>query len=360
MRLVYVIDSFMLGGSELAALRTFRLLRPFAEISVVHFHADGPLLAEYRAEDAALYHVPVFGMRDVRNLASLTRLHRLLASLKPDVIHSHDAYSNMATLATQWPMHRTPWISSRRWLDQIVRPSHARLNRVAFRHSSAVAVNSSAVAKWMLDHESVSAEKLVVIPNFVDVPELTTEPAPSSHRRVIIGMVSRLTPVKRHDIALHALRLLVDQGFDVGLVVIGEGTSRPEIEQMVCNLHLTDRVTFLGEQRGGARLHLQFDICLSTSDSEGSPNSVLEAMAAGRPVVATDVGGTRDLIRHSLDGYLVPAGEPRAVADAIRMLLLQPANIERMGAAGRQRALKDFSPAAISKLLLSLYNRVIS
>jgi len=360
MRLVFVIDSFMIGGSELAALRTYRLLRPLAQITIVHFHAAGPLLPEYQALDAELYHVPLFGMTDPRNVMSVGRLRSILRKLRPDVVHSHDAYSNIIMLAALWPRFRKPWVSSRRWLDQLVRPAHARLNHSAFLRSQAVTVNSETVADQMIRAERIPANQVVVVPNFVDVPLSSPSWPADSNVHTTIGMVSRLTPIKRHDLALRAIRLLVDQGVSVKLHIVGDGESRPDIERLIGELDIAESVTLLGEQRGGALLHLNFDISLSTSDSEGSPNSVLEAMAAGRPVVATDVGGTRDLIRPAVDGVLVPAGSPEAIAAALRDLISNQDLLRRLGASGRDRAIREYSPAAIQTALMHLYRRVSS
>lgn len=358
MRLVFVIDSFLIGGSELAALRTFQLFRNSADIAIVHFHCEGPLLDEYRQLDAEMHHVPLFGIRDPRNLLALARLRTLLRRIRADVVHSHDAYSNMVMLAAQWPGFRTPWVSSRRWLDQIVRPSHARLNHTAFLRSHAVTVNSPSVARHMVSAEAVPLSQIVVVPNFVEIPSGVSSLPAQTHSHVTMGMVSRLTPVKRHDVALKAIRILVDEGHDVRLEIIGEGPNKAVIEQCISDLALGDRVALLGEKRGGATLHLGFDISLATSDSEGSPNSVLEAMAAGRPVVATDVGGTRDVLRSGIDGMLVPPGDPMAVAAALRPLVQSSELRATYGKSGRERAATEFSPAAITKTLGGLYERL--
>ncbi len=360
MRLVFVIDSFMIGGSELATLRTYRLLRHSAKISIVHFHAAGPLLAEYQESGAEMHHVPLFGVTNPRNALSLRRLHSILRALRPDVVHSHDAYSNIVMLAAQWPRYARPWISSRRWLDQVFRPSHVKLNHTAFLRSHAVTVNSAAVADHMVRAELIPASQLVVVPNFVEVPPPDAVWPADRNAYTTVGMVSRMSTVKRHDLAVRAIRLLIDQGLRVRLHIVGDGECRPGVERLVGELGLGDSVVFLGELRGGAQLHKDFDISLSTSDSEGSPNSVLEAMAAGRPVVATDVGGTRDLIRSGVDGLLVPAGSPEAIAAALREVIADRAALRRFGASGRDRAIRDFSPAAIQATLTTLYDRVAS
>ena len=294
-----------------------------------------------------------------RNLGAILRLRTLLSRMQPDVVHSHDSYSNMVVLAALLPNFPTPWVASRRWLDQYVRPSHAQINRLAFRSSSAVAVNSDAIAAHMVRSERIPASKVVVIPNFVELPVETMIPdADIERKRIIVGMVSRLTPVKRHDLALQAIAKLIAAGLHVDLVIVGEGESRADILAAVAAHSLSNHVRLVGDKRGGAQIHLDFDIVLSTSDSEGSPNSVLEAMAAGRPVVATDVGGTRDLVRDGVDGFLVAAGDVEAMTEALKRLVLDPELRSTIGAAGRLRADTYFSPASVSAKLLALYDKI--
>jgi glycosyltransferase involved in cell wall biosynthesis len=359
MHVLFVIDSLMIGGSELAALRLFRVLRGSAQISLIHFHRDGPLLDEYRSDGAVMHHIALHSFTSTRNIAAILKLRSLIDRLRPDVIHTHDAYSNMVVLAGLFPSFRYPWITSRRWLDQYVRPSHERLNRIAFSRSSAIAVNSESIAKFMMSSEGIASEKIVVIPNFVDVPsnvELINDQ--QSEREVTIGMVSRLTHVKRHDLAISAVAHLIGAGLKVQLIIVGEGESRADIERCVTERGMRSHVLLVGERRGGARLYLDFDIALSTSDSEGSPNSVLEAMAAGCPVVATDVGGTRDVCRHGVDGLLIKAGDVDAIATGLRRLVLSPELRSEMGNAGRIRASEAFSPMAVARKTIALYERI--
>jgi L-malate glycosyltransferase len=358
MRVAYVVDSLAVGGSELAALRTFALLRARAEIHVFHMHRDGPLRREYLALGARLSHVETFGIRDPRNVGVFIKFRRSLASIGAEVVHSHDSYSNMLVLASQLPVANVSWISSRRWLDQIVRPSHARLNRIAFRRAAAVTVNSRTVAEHMVARERIAPSQIEVIPNFVE-PLVEWHGAPSDHHDYItIGMVSRLTPIKRHDLAIRAVRQLIDTGVKVRLHIVGDGEARAGIERLVGELQLQDCVTLVGERRGGPSLYTMFDIGLSTSDSEGSPNSVLEAMAAGRPVVGTDAGGTRDLLRDGVDGFVVPVGEVDALTDALRRLVRDRDLRKSLGRNAYRRAVSDFSPDAIAVRLMALYERV--
>jgi glycosyltransferase involved in cell wall biosynthesis len=265
----------------------------------------------------------------------------------------------MVILASLWPSFAIPWVASRRWLDQYVRGSHRHLNTIAFRRASAVAVNSKAIAAHMIRSESIPTANVVVIPNFVDVPADTDASRKhSGPSRVIVGMVARLTRVKRHDIAIAAVANLIAAGLDIELVIAGEGEARQDIQRCIAEHGIESHVTLVGEKRGGAMIHVDFDVVLSTSDSEGSPNSVLEAMAAGRPVVATDVGGTRDLIRHGIEGFLVPSGDVAAITEALRGLAVEPELRRLIGKAGRLRAQELFSPAAVSQQLVIMYERI--
>jgi glycosyltransferase involved in cell wall biosynthesis len=358
MHIAFVLDSFYIGGSELAALRTYTLLAQDCTVSVIHFQTDGPLYDEYRKAGASMYHLPLYSITDPRNILAVQRLRRLLFRLAPDVVHSHDAYSNMVMLGASFPTQRIPWVTSRRWLDQIVRPLHARLNHRAFLRSSAVVVNSASVATFMAQEEGIPAGRTVMIPNFVDVPDDSRGLPADRDGIVTIGMVSRLTRIKRHDIAIRAVRQLRDAGLAVQLVIVGDGDARTAIETLVRELELLDAVILVGERRGGATLHLDFDVSLATSDSEGSPNSVLEAMAAGRPAVATDVGGTGDLIASGVDGFLVAPGDVGAVAAALSALVTDRALRVRVGAAAREKALREYSAARTRETLLSLYQRI--
>jgi len=349
----------MIGGSELAALRSFRILATEHDVAVIHLHETGPLHSDYAAAGAELHHLPIFSIRDPRNLAAVYRLKRLLRAMQADVVHSHDSYSNMIMLAAQAVSRTAPWVASRRWLDQIVRPVHARLNHRAFLLADAVSVNSRTVAEHMVAHEGVPRSQVHVIDNFVDLPARWREMPAASASVVTVGMVSRLTSIKRHDIAIRAIQQLVAEGLRIRLVIVGDGEHRQQIAASIRDAGMSSHVHLTGSRIGGPELQLEFDVALSTSDSEGSPNSVLEAMAAGRAIVATNVGGTGDLIQDSVDGLLVPAGSVDAVAEALRRVAQSSDLRRKLGTAARERAEADFSASTARHRLLSLYRAVI-
>jgi glycosyltransferase involved in cell wall biosynthesis len=159
----------------------------------------------------------------------------------------------------------------------------------------------------------------------------------AGERTPLIGIVARLVPIKRHDDFLDAAARLQTRWPDARFLIVGDGERRAPLEAAARRHGLADRVTFLGWRRDLDRIYADLDVVVLTSANEGSPVSLIEAMAAARPVVATRVGGVPDLVEHGVNGLLVPPGDPPAVADAITTLLADADRRRAMGNAGRKR-----------------------
>jgi glycosyltransferase involved in cell wall biosynthesis len=164
--------------------------------------------------------------------------------------------------------------------------------------------------------------------------------------------------VKDHATHLRAIALLRGQIPELHCVLIGDGAERPAIESLAESLGITDIVHLAGERRQPPNLHGLFDVSVLCSTSEAFPNSVLEAMAASRPVVATDVGGTPDAVRHETTGLLVPPSDPSRLAEAILRLYLEPALRARLGATGREAARAGYGADAVIAQVEALYTRL--
>jgi len=206
---------------------------------------------------------------------------------------------------------------------------------------------------------------VVVVPNFVepDAFEVPTPRARADARAAlgvpagarVVGVVARLDPVKDHATLIRAFALLAPRLAEAHLVIAGDGPGRAELESLATGLGLRERIHFAGMLPSRPNPHHWFDVSALASLSEGFPNSVVEAMAAARPVVATDVGGIRDALTDGETGLLVPAADPAAFAGALERLLRDPAAAEAMGRAGRARAEEHFAAAPVLAGLLSLY-----
>jgi glycosyltransferase involved in cell wall biosynthesis len=214
-------------------------------------------------------------------------------------------------------------------------------------------------ARDFLVSRGLPSEKFVVIPNGVDLDSFS-QTRTNSEAIVKAVCVARFIPRKRHDLLLHALARIRESGVDMQCELIGYGPMRRQIEAVTRELGLDDRVIVVGSvspeevclRLAGA------DVFVLTSQWEGMPGSVLEAMAAGLPVVASKVNGTSEVIQDGVTGFLVPQDDADATAEALIRLARDPELRQRMGAAGRERITQHFSVARMVSEKEELYTRL--
>ena len=165
-----------------------------------------------------------------------------------------------------------------------------------------------------------------------------------------IAMVARLEVHKDQPTLIRAVALLRDQRLPADLWLIGEGSHRPQLEALIAELDLAERVQLLGSRRDIPELLCQLDLFVfSARPDEGFGIALAEAMAAGVPIVATDVGACREVLEGGRCGLLVQPGDPAALAEGIRAVLADPVAAQVRAAAARQRAMRDFSVAAMAE-----------
>jgi glycosyltransferase involved in cell wall biosynthesis len=361
-RVAYCIDSLDIGGTELNAVRTLEALdlRRF-QVTVFHLHATGPLRARYEALGLRLLHLPIGPLYSPRTAAQGLRFLRLLRREGIEVVHTHDIYTNI--FAAPWArLAGCRVIASRRWLDATPRAGLVPLNRWSYRCAHRVVANSALGVRLLIDKERVPAARVLELPNFLEERAFNHVPLEvrSARRRswgvpqgaFVIGTVARLAPVKNHAVMLRALQLL---GEDVHLVLIGEGPSRRALEELAKQLHVDRRVHFMGQLVETENLHQFFDVSVLCSRSEGFPNAVIEALAAGCPVVATPVGGVPEVIIERQTGLLVPVDQPDALAASVQELRRDAALRKRLSEAGPVRARGKYHQTAVIARLEALY-----
>jgi glycosyltransferase involved in cell wall biosynthesis len=340
-RVGYCIDSLDIGGTELNAVRTVEALdRQRFQVTVFHLHATGPLRARYEALGVPLVHLPIGKLYSLRTAIQGLRFMRLLRREGIQVVHTHDLYTNI--FAAPWArLGGCRIIASRRWLDAAPRPGLLPLNRWSYRFAHRVVANSTLTARLLVDKERVPATRVVELPNFLEEGAFRQVAAEvrSARRRswgvpqgaFVVGAVARLAPVKNHAMLLRALPHLDE---DVHLVLIGDGPSRVALEELARDLRVDSRVHFTGQLVEATNLHQFFDVSVLCSRSEGFPNAVIEALAAGCPVVATPVGGVPEVIVDHRTGLLVPLDEPKALAASLQELRRDAGLRRQLGEAG--------------------------
>jgi glycosyltransferase involved in cell wall biosynthesis len=373
-----LIGSFHQGGSERQAVQLARLLQQSGRcnVSVATLDRDGILLEEMGR--LGLNEIPEFRLnsfydlnfiRQVRSFAQYLKKHEI------DVIHTHDFYTNVFGMAAAALAPVPVRIASRR--ESATRPAIQRfVERCAYRLADAVVANCEDVAE-QLRKEGVPAHKVRTIYNGLDLARVQTAATqrgdilkslnlPESARYVTImanmrAHVWRPAPVcyKDHPTFLRAAQRVHESVPDAAFIIAGEGELKEATQDLARTLGIAERTFFIGRcQDVGAVLSIS-DVCVLSSVSEGFSNAILEYMAAGRPVVSTEVGGAREAIVQGETGYLVPVGDDKRMAEHIISLLLQPDNARSMGERGRRRVTHKFSLLKQVQNVESLYTELL-
>ena len=370
-RVVHVLDNLNTGGTELNAVRTAeRLDRARFDIRFICLQPDGPLRARLDAAGIPVTGMGISGLLSADSLRRGLEIRELVRRERIDVVHAHDPYANV--LAAPWVRlaGRGRVIASQRWWKN-VHPAQVRVaNRIAYRFAHVVLANSPSIAEQVISEEGVPRSRVVVVPNFVD--DSGFEPL-SQQRRVelrarcnvapddiVIGVVANLYPVKNHAMLVRAAARLKESWPRVKFVIVGEGDERQRLAAEISERGLDGQVIMPGRILHEPGLPGVFDIAVLTSREEGFPNFVVEAMAAGRAVVATRVGGVPDAVVHGETGLLVASGDDSGLAAALDRLLREPDTQDRMRVAGSQRARTLFHADGVMTSLTRLYERLAS
>jgi glycosyltransferase involved in cell wall biosynthesis len=257
---------------------------------------------------------------------------------------------------------------SRGWTGHTrkVRLNEALDRRILRQMDRVVCVSDGQSAK--VQRAGISADRIRVIHNAIDLSRFR-----SDHRgggalhglfrspvEQIVIAAGRLSPEKGFDQLVQAARLVTVKSPSTGFVLVGKGPDREKLEQQVRAAGLAERFVFAGFRSDVDELIRDAAILAQSSLTEGLPNVVLEACAAGISVVATDVGGTREVVTEGENGYLVPPGDPRALATRLIELLGDPARRAEMGNRGREKVAREFSFAQQSAGYEALFDEVVA
>jgi glycosyltransferase involved in cell wall biosynthesis len=339
-------------------------------LQVVALQPTGPLRARYEQLGVPVTYVPIPNLFSPRTVLEGFRLARWLRREAIDVFHSHDVYCNI---------FGAPWarvagvpavVESRRWWGSVPRKGLLTINRLTYRCAHCVTANSPSIARLLVEVDRVSSNRVRVVPNFVD--DGAFEPMSEANRRAfltelgvpsdarVVGVVARLAAVKDHATLLQAVALLRPRWPKLWVVLVGDGETRDSLQADAARLGIHDRVIFAGHQPHNPNLHSLFEISVLCSVDEAFPNSVIEAMAAARPVVATAVGAVPDAVVPGVTGLLVPRAAPRELALALEEILESPDLGLAMGAAGQARAREHYSERPAVASLEALYEELVS
>jgi glycosyltransferase involved in cell wall biosynthesis len=282
----------------------------------------------------------ISGFAKLSTLRQLWRFSRWCRRERIAVLQTCDFYSNVFGLLGGALAGVPVRIGSRRDLNPGRTDAQGRLQRLAYRFATRVVANSPAAAD-VLREEGVPSPAISLISNGVDAAAYP-EPVPRAELRRVIT-VANLRPEKNHQVLLGAAARLADVCPGLRYQIVGEGSQRHELEAMARARGVAGIVEFVGHREDVPALLAAADVFVLPSRSEALPNSVIEAMAAGLPVVASAVGGLRNLIEHEHTGILVAPGDAEALADAILAIVREPARARALGSAARRDILARYS-----------------
>ena len=330
---------------------------------------DPDFTIDQRARDLGLDYTEILE-RHSFDPSIWTQAAKLVREGRYDIIHAHDYKTNLLAWFLARRLKVVPLSTVHGWfgLDKFrERIYYAADRRVLASFPRVVAV--SGPLKTQLVRAGCRADRIDVIPNGIDHQLFKRDPAKVAAARdrlglkpgeVAIGAIGRLERQKRFDLLMEAVAALHSRHGKLKLFIAGEGSARDRLSSVRDQLGLQESCVFLGHQPDIIGLHHAFDLFVQASDDEGSPNVVLEAMALETPVVATDVGGTGDLINSGTHGLLVRPGDLEALRDAIGQALSDPAAMQRCAMAARGRIERELSFTRRMARVEAIYDQLVS
>jgi glycosyltransferase involved in cell wall biosynthesis len=365
LRVCLAIGSLAVGGAETQVVGIARELKALGvDVEVIVLTAGGPLRSALDQAEIPVFCVNYRGVRARGGRArfripiALGQLMQLAWHIKMrrfDVLHAFlfDVYAVLIPVARL--LHIPVRIVGLRGLRDTL-PPHVLASQFAWlstKLASAVIANGDAVAQDAVMYHRMPRARVKVINNAVDIPSTWAEPRVQPPTGL---MIANLISYKGH---LDLVRALAPMSAPPRIRCIGEGPMRAKIETALRAAGLTEVVILEGERPRGRDAYLEAQFAVLTSHSEGMPNAVLEAMAAGLPVVATDVGGCRELVEDGVTGFLVGPRDHVALADALTRITEDRDFRVRAGRIARERA-ATFSWAAVGRAHLECYSTLLA
>jgi glycosyltransferase involved in cell wall biosynthesis len=362
MRVLLIIDELDIGGTEQQLVELVRLLPRAAYEPLVCCFRYGRKAAEIERLGVRVVHLRKRGVVDLR---LIWRLVRLMRRERVDVVQTYliggNLWGRIAALIARVPV----LIASERnvdvWEDGVKRVLGRALARVTDR----IVANAEAVRGYLIGR-GADPTRVVTIRNGVDVGRFSGPFDRAALRRqlgfdpedLVAAVVARLEPQKGHAVVLEAAAELRDRFPRLRYLFVGGGGAEPALRAEVERRGLAGRVVFTGFRTDAADLLRAADLSLLVSSKEGMSNTLLESLAAGRPVIASRVGGNAEVVTSEV-GVLVPPGDAPALARALAVLLADPARLARMGERGRERARTEFPVTRMAFETAALYDDLL-
>lgn len=365
-RVLHLRDSPWVDGPGRTILETGRHI----DSSRVQYHIGAFFAGTDKhpmIERARAYGLNVHPIEDAPGISSalVQRIVRLMDELQIDVLHTSEFRSNVLGLLCRRLRKFTLVATVHGWIANNLKGKIFRVaDKGALRAFDGVIFVSQTtrnlIPRWWLPNSRahVLLNALVTGEYGCDVLN-ATRPVRDTSRGAVLLNVGRLSPEKGQDLLLHAVARLSSEYPELRLKFAGIGPCEAQLRALASTLNIADRVEFIGYVEDMPRLYKEIDLVVQSSLTEGMPNVILEGAYLRVPMVATQVGGTGEIVEHGRSGWLIEPGSVTDLVDGIRRYLRAPGDFVAMGEAAHQRILSQFTFDARTQRLMSIYDTVV-
>ena len=374
MRIVYIVFGADIAGGETVCFQIMRAARERGHVVCILVPEEGGVARVAREEG---FEVLILPLQRTFHFQQAMAFRRFLRAWQADLVHTHTVLPGMILARIGAKLAGVPIICHVH-LDHTfnrhfpIRFLQRLMDNFTAHFCTAIIAVSEDTQRALLNSGN-PADKLCVIPNGVKIAEVAQPPAsvdiysrfgiPMNSK--LIGCVARLAPSKgQRDLLLAGVEICQAEAeatfLFIGADMATGGQYAEELTALAEELKISEQVYFVGFQPDAPQLVETIDVFVLPSYREAMPMSILEAMAAGKPVVATNVNGISEVVVEGITGYLVPPGQPKALAASVLILLRNPDKACEMGLAGRRRIEEHFDVSKLHERIFTLYDRVMA
>lgn len=368
-KILHMVVSLEVGGTETQLVQVAKRLDPrLYDVRVGCLRAVGPLVGSLLQAGIQVLEFPTQGpVLSPRGFFQLFRLAQYIRKERIDVVHSHDLWANLISVPAARLARAPIVITSQRNMAHLswYTPFRRKIVRLIHLLANHVVANSDAIKRLLAQDFRIPPERVHVLRNGVDFERIARArgdrlklfPALSQKAKLVIHVANMNSEVKGHAILIEAAKDVCTVVPEAAFILVGDGPLRSQLEEQVRRVGIWDHFTFLGRRKDVPEILSCGDLFVLPSFAEGLPNSVLEASAAGLPIVATSVGGIPEIIEDGATGLLIPPENPQALCAAILQLLKNPAFAAAVARAGKERVSSQFCFDIALAGLKRLYSR---
>lgn len=363
-----------IGGMRAHVLQLALGLRARGFDSELACPGDSDLVHDALEAGVLVHPVPIVGpLRPLKDLLAVISLVEVIRERRPALIHAHGSKAALiARVATMFSRHTTTVVTVHNQVlyGGVSRPMrwiYLVLERRLARRTARIVTVSDALRRELIDIYRLPSDLVTTVHNGLDLaPFLAGGDRRGARARygvaddaLLFGLAARFAPQKALDVLVEAAAGVLASEPRAVLMIAGDGPLLENVRTKARATSVRDRMLFPGFETDVPGLLAALDLYISSSVTEGLSLALIEAMAAGLPIVATRVGGTPEVVEDGVSGLLVPAGKAKPLADAIARLLADPPLRKRMGDAGRERAVAEFSEGTMLDRMAALYEEVL-